>query len=57
MAKCSKDNGSWDAGHTWYYSAGRWSGEPYRVCDGCQRLEAYYCDDLEFEQLMQGGAA
>lgn len=56
MGACSKDNGSWNAGHTWRYYRSRWGGEPLRGCDSCDRVEAYYCDDLELEEIMLGGS-
>lgn len=52
MSRCDVDNGSWDAGHTYRYHAARFSGEPLRTCESCGRIEAYYMDDLAFEQEM-----
>jgi hypothetical protein len=49
-ALCDKDNGSVYAGHTWHYGTARLSGEPYRNCEQCDRIEIYYCDDLELER-------
>jgi hypothetical protein len=47
---CKQDDGSVYAGHDWHYGKARLSGEPYRCCETCSRVEIYYCDDLELER-------
>lgn len=36
--------------HVWTYDKARRSGEPYRHCSSCDRVEVYYLDDYLAEE-------
>ena len=54
MTDCQPDEFGYISTHQWFYDRMRMSGEPYRECRRCNRIEVYYCDDLEAERAMGG---
>lgn len=50
MTDCQPDEFGYISKHRWYYDRLSRSGEPFRQCQRCLRVEVYYLDDLEAER-------